>query len=87
MEKPVKIMHIDPDYKVTFFLKYHGFYCQSLLTVEEAVDLLRSEKIDLIVSEPHNQVILTHQGLKDSSQFEGDEKLDKVYTMNHETLM
>jgi hypothetical protein len=87
MEKPIRIMHIDPDYNVTYLIKCAGFYFQSLLSVEEAVDLLRTEKIDLIISEPHNRVILPPRGLRDSSQLKQDEKSNNIYRLDHGTRM
>jgi hypothetical protein len=63
MDHPVKILHIDPDYKVTFFLYRPGISTHSLITLEQAVNLLKTEKFDLILSEPHHQAILDPQGL------------------------
>jgi hypothetical protein len=61
MEKPVKIMHINPDYKVTYFIKRPGSFIRSLVSLKEAIHLLKTEKIDLILSEPHNMAILKPQ--------------------------
>ncbi len=62
MNNPIKILFIDPDYKVTFFLHGPGGSTHSSITLAQAVDLLKNEKIDLIISEPHHQAILNPQG-------------------------
>jgi hypothetical protein len=63
MDHPVKILHIDPDYQVTFFLYRSGISTHSLISLEQAVHLLKTEKFDLILSEPHHQAILNPRGL------------------------
>jgi hypothetical protein len=62
MDNPVKILHIDPDYKVTLFLYRPENSTHTQLSHEQAVNLLKTEKFDLILSEPHHQAILDPQG-------------------------
>jgi hypothetical protein len=62
MDEPVKILHIDPDYQVTLFLSRSGISTHSQITLEQAVNLLKTEKFDLILSEPHHQAIMNPQG-------------------------
>ncbi len=64
MNAPIKILHIDPDFKVTYFIKYPGSIrsiIHSLVPLEQAVQLLKTEEFDLILSEPHNKAIMKPQ--------------------------
>jgi hypothetical protein len=58
MSDRINIMHIDPDYKVTYFIFRHGGSIRSTISLEQAISLLKAEKFDLIISEPHNRAIL-----------------------------
>ncbi len=60
-EKMIKILHIDEDYKITYFIFKSGASIKSTLSLEEAVSLLKTEKFDLILSEPHNKAALNTQ--------------------------
>jgi hypothetical protein len=62
VEKPIKILHIDPDYKVTYFVYRPGASIHSQLTLPQAIELLKTETFDLILSEPHNKAIMDPQG-------------------------
>jgi hypothetical protein len=57
MEKPIKIMHIDPDFKITYFIKHPGSMIRSLVPLNQAIQLLKTQKFDLILSEPHSMAI------------------------------
>ena len=61
MNTPIKILHIDPDFKVTYFLKQPGSIIQSLVSLKQAIDLLKTEEFDLILSELHNKALLKPQ--------------------------
>ena len=63
IEDSIKILHIDQDYKVTYFIFRTGFKIQSSVSLERTILLLKREKFDLILSEPHNKAILKPQGL------------------------
>ncbi len=52
MNAPIKILHIDPDFKVTYFIKHPGSIIRSHIPFEQAVQLLKTEEFDLILSEP-----------------------------------
>jgi hypothetical protein len=65
MKRLIKIMHIDPEYKITYFIKRPGSFIRSQLSLEKAINLLKTEKIDLILSEPDNKAILTPQSPMD----------------------
>lgn len=62
MKKPIKILHIDPNYKIIYFLYQTGASIQSQISIKEAIKLLKSDRFDLILSEPHNKAILNPQG-------------------------
>jgi hypothetical protein len=55
-------MIIDLDYKVTVFLYRPGSSTHSPVNLAQAISLLKTEKFDLILSEPHQQVILDPEG-------------------------
>jgi CheY-like chemotaxis protein len=61
MDTPIKILHIDPDFKVTYFVKHPGSVIRSSIPLEQAVQLLQTEEFDLILSEPHNKAIMKPQ--------------------------
>ena len=61
MKNPIKILHIDPDYKVTYFIIREGSFIESLVPLEAAITLLKKGTFDLIISEPHNRAILNSQ--------------------------
>ncbi|MGC1404365.1 MAG: hypothetical protein WA974_15715 [Thermodesulfobacteriota bacterium] len=61
MEKPIKILHIDPDFKVTYFIKNPGSIIRSPVPLKQAIQLLKTEQFDLILLEPHNKAILKLQ--------------------------
>jgi hypothetical protein len=63
MDNPKKILHIDPDFNITYFLIRPGAVIKSSLSLLCAIQLLKEEKLDLILSEPHNKAILTPQDL------------------------
>lgn len=59
MTNPIKILHIDPNYKVTYFIKHPCSFISSCVSLQEAINLLKTQQFDLIISEPHNKTILT----------------------------
>jgi hypothetical protein len=61
MEEPIKIMHIDGDYRVVYILIREGALIQSTVSLEAALTMLKNDKFDLILSEPQNMAILTPQ--------------------------
>jgi hypothetical protein len=63
METAKTILHIDPDYKITYFIFHPGTTIKSSITLEFAIQLLKKDKIDLILSEPHQRAILTPRDL------------------------
>jgi len=61
MEKPIKILHVDPDFKVTYFIYRKGSSIHSSVPFKKAIDLLKKVDFDLILSEPLNKAILNNQ--------------------------
>ena len=61
MSRLIKILHIDPDFKVTYFIYRPGSSIRTSVPLETAIALLKKEDFDLILSEPHNKAILKKQ--------------------------
>ncbi len=61
MNTSIKILHIDPNFKITYFIKHPGGIIRSLVPLERGIKLLKTEEFDLILSEPHNKAILKSQ--------------------------
>jgi len=58
MSRLIKILHIDPDYQITYLIYRHPSHMRTSVSLETAIALLKKEDFDLIVSEPHNKAIL-----------------------------
>ena len=58
MSRLIKILHIDPDYQITYLIYRHRSSIRTSVSLQTAIALLKKEDFDLIVSEPHNQAIL-----------------------------
>lgn len=67
MENQIKILHIDPDYKIVYFIIRQGASIHSTVTLEQALELLKNEEFDLILSEPHNKAIMKSQNILSGS--------------------
>jgi CheY-like chemotaxis protein len=61
VDVPIKILHINSDFKATYFIKKSGSFIRSEISLKQAVKLLKEEEFDLILSEPHNKAILNPQ--------------------------
>jgi hypothetical protein len=66
MSRLIKILHIDPDYRITYFIFRSRLSIRTSVPLQTAIELLKNEDFDLIVSEPHSKAILKqqHQSLK-----------------------
>jgi hypothetical protein len=64
MNEQIEIMHIDPDYRITYFIISKGRFVRSSVPIEKAGILLQRQGLDLIISDPHNKTILTHPSEK-----------------------
>jgi hypothetical protein len=53
----IKIMHIDPDYRVFLMVIGNGENTMSSLNLKEALALIRGRELDLILSEPQNMAL------------------------------
>ena len=58
MSKIIKILHIDPDFKVTYLIYGPGSSIRTPVPLQTAIDLLKKVDFDLILSEPHHKAIL-----------------------------
>jgi hypothetical protein len=61
MSRLIKILHIDSDYQVTYLIYRPGSSIQTSVSLQTAIELLKTEEFDLILSEPHNKAILKKQ--------------------------
>lgn len=61
MNRLIKILHIDRNWKVIYILIRGGALIKSKVSLETALKLLSKQKFDLILTEPLNTAILTPQ--------------------------
>jgi hypothetical protein len=61
MKNPIKILHIDEEWKIVYIIIRAGSLIKSLVSLKTALNLLKKEHFDLIISEPHQRAILTPQ--------------------------
>jgi len=57
----IKILHIDPDYQITYLIYRPRTSIRTSVSLQSAIALLKKEDFDLIISEPHNKAILKKQ--------------------------
>ena len=57
--KKIKILHIDPDYQGHLVTIQNGQLCQSPLTLDKTLEMVKTVKFDLILSEPQQLAIVT----------------------------
>ena len=65
MEKLIKILHIDPNWKVIYVLIRGGALVKTVVSMKTALSLLANHKFDLILSEPQNIAIMDPQATID----------------------
>ena len=58
MSRMIKILHIDPDYQITYLIYRPQTSIRTSVPLQTAIALLKSEDFDLIISEPHHKAIL-----------------------------
>lgn len=61
MSKPIQILYIDPDYRIIVFNDHSKPFGHYAVSIGDAVDLLKTEEFDLILSDPHNRAYLSPQ--------------------------
>jgi hypothetical protein len=54
----VKILHIDPDYQINYFIFRPRLSIRTSVPLPTAIELLKTVDFDLILSEPHDKAIL-----------------------------
>jgi hypothetical protein len=59
MKKLIKILHIDPGWKVIYILIRGGALVKTAVSLKTALTLLKKQKFDLILSEPQNIAIVS----------------------------
>jgi hypothetical protein len=65
MKKLIKILHVDPNWKVIYILIRGGALVKTAVSMEIALKLLAKLKFDLIISEPQNIAIMGPQAIID----------------------
>ena len=58
MKNIIKILHIDPAWKITYLIICKGIVMKTLLSLEATLSMLKTDPFDLILSEPQNLAIL-----------------------------
>jgi hypothetical protein len=58
MNSSIKILHIDKDYQIRYWIFWKGTQISSKITISRAIKLIKTIPIDLILSEPQNLAIL-----------------------------
>ena len=58
VKKIVKILHIDRDWKVTYFIIRKGILMKSYISLEATLSMVKKDFFDLILSEPQKLAIL-----------------------------
>jgi hypothetical protein len=66
MRPPIKILHIDADYRIIYRLFFDGVQIKSLLPLETALSMLRNDKFDFIFSEPQKIAVFTPRTASDT---------------------
>ena len=61
MKTPIKILHIDGNWKIVYVIIRAGSLIKSKVPLKAAIELLKKENFDLIISEPHHRAVLTPQ--------------------------
>ena len=65
MRKLIKILHVDSSWKVLYILIHGGALVKTAVSLKTALQLLKKQKFDLILSEPQNIAILDPQAPMD----------------------
>jgi hypothetical protein len=55
---PIKIIHIDREYRVVYWIFLESGIIKSTVSLSGIVNLLKKERFDLIISEPHSLYIM-----------------------------
>jgi hypothetical protein len=63
MKKPVnpsvKILHVDQEYQITYRIFGEGTKAKSKISIPQAIELVHTVPLDLILSEPQDPAILS----------------------------
>ena len=56
-------MHIDADYQVHYIIVQNGSLIHSSISLQTAVNFLKTVEFDLILSEPHQKAIIEKENI------------------------
>jgi hypothetical protein len=79
MDKLIKILHIDSNWRVIYILIRKGALVKTAVSLETAILLLKNQEFDLIVSEPQDLALLDRQ-----QEIEKEIPEDLSHWMNHQ---
>jgi hypothetical protein len=68
MQKLIKILHIDREWRVRYWIIRTGSLIRSEVPLKCALHLLKRQRFDLIISEPHHWAILEPSGATESPE-------------------
>lgn len=63
MKNPVKILHIGADYQIHYLIIQTGSLIHSTLSLQTAVNFLKTVEFDLIISEPHHKALIRKENV------------------------
>ena len=61
MERPRRILYIDPSWKAMYILMRGGIMIKSMISLKATLSLLRKQKFDLLLTDPLNMNIQNSQ--------------------------
>ncbi len=61
MKRFIKIIHIDNNFEVIYIIIFDGTVIKSTVSLEKAIEMLKHDQFDLILSEPQQIAILDPQ--------------------------
>jgi hypothetical protein len=61
MERPRRILYIDPSWKAMYILIQGGIMIKSIITLKKTLSLLRKQNFDLLLADPLNMNVLNPQ--------------------------
>lgn len=61
MERPRRILYIDPSWKAMYILIREGVMIKSMISLKTTLSLLRKQNFDLLLTDPLNMNVLNPQ--------------------------
>jgi hypothetical protein len=61
MERPRRILYIDPSWKAMYILIREGMIIKSIISLKTTLSLLKKQNFDLLLADPMNMNVLNPQ--------------------------